>query len=109
MSYELELVKALRQNGFERKVYCDQVGEPVFFSRTFEPEECPSFMESLESDFGAAPGEIDPGVITVEISENGTLLQHACTEVDYWASCDPRSDGDTARMMLDEFGISTNR
>lgn len=108
MSYGLKLVDVLRQKGFERKVYSDQIGEPVFFSRTLETEECPGFMESLESDFGAAPGEIDPGVITVEISEDGALLQYACSEVDYWASCDPDTDGDTARMMLDEFAISVN-
>jgi len=104
----MNMVDLLRQNGFERKVYSDQIGEPVFFSRTFEPEECPGFMEALESDFGAAPGEINPGEITVEISEDGTLLQHACSAVDYWASCDPNTDADTARMMLNEFGISPN-
>jgi len=105
MQTGLTLVEHLKQHGFERKVYTDQDGQPVFFSRVFTTEECPVFMETLVSDFAAAPDEIDPGTVTVEISEAGDLLQFSCSEFDYWASCDPNTDAEGANSLLKEFGI----
>lgn len=106
MSFGRKLVDLLRKNGFEKKVYCEQLGQSVFYTRVFQPSECTFFMHGLVEEYcQLQPGGLAAGRVIVEIAEDGTLLQCKCPSVEYWVVYDPETEVNYARNLLAEFEI----
>jgi hypothetical protein len=106
MSFGRELVDLLCKNGFEKKVYYEQVGQPVFYTRVFQPSECPVFIHGLVEEYcQLQPCGLTPGRVIVEIAEDGTLLQCKCPSVEYWVGYDPETEVSYARNLLAKFEI----
>ena len=99
---KIDVVSIFKQHGFKRKVYSDQNGSPVFFTKVFEASEVPKFAVQFEQD---NPDESADGIV-LEVSEDGSVLQFVAG-LDYMEAINPIEDPERAKSILDDFNITT--
>ena len=97
---DIDIVSLLKRQGFEKKVYSEQCGSPVFYSKSFTADDVPVFSGKFSED---NPDE-SPENIVFEVSEDGSVLQFVAG-IDYMESISPFNEPEKAKAMLADFGI----